>query len=390
MSTHTSHFLPAQAVTSGKHHFFGYYDKFCWNQSGRYLLALETDFMERAPEAGDPAVIGLIDTANGNQWTPLDETTAWNWQQSCMLNWLPSEPESTIIYNKRVGDRFVAVIRNIHTGATRTLPRPIYALSRDGKFAITGNFSRLHHTRPGYGYAGVPDPNFDKAHPDDDGLYYMDLETGNNRLIITIDQMRHFKPRPDMNEGKHWFNHFLINADNTRFTFLHRWQRASGGWYTRLYTANPDGSDIHLMADDNFVSHYDWYTADKVVAWAHHHRLGTHYLLFTDHSDQVEIVGEGLFATDGHCSYSPDRQWMMTDTYPDADNNRTLMLYHLASQTRIDIGKFFAPPQLQGPIRCDLHPRWRQDGLQICIDSAHEGHRQVYVLDIREIIESYR
>ncbi|MBZ0304202.1 MAG: hypothetical protein K8J31_30990 [Anaerolineae bacterium] len=389
MSSHTSHFLPATAVTSGKHHFFGYYDKFPWNKSGRYLLALESDFMERAPEAGDAVVIGLIDTAQGNQWMPLDETTAWNWQQSCMLHWLPSEPESTIIYNKRIGDRYVSMVRNIHSGETRTLPRPVYAISHDGKFSISGNFSRLHHTRPGYGYAGVPDPNFDVAHPDDDGLYWMDLETGNNQLIITLDQMSQFKPREAMDQGKHWFNHFVVNPANNRFTFLHRWEREGGGWFTRLFTANPDGSDIHLMADDNFVSHYDWYVADKVVAWAHHHDLGTHYLLYTDHTDQVEIVGEGLFSTDGHCSYSPDRQWMLTDTYPDAEHNRTLMLYHLATQTRIDIGKFYAPPELQGPIRCDLHPRWRRDGKQVCIDSAHEGQRQVYVLDVHEIIDSY-
>lgn len=389
MSTHTTHFLPAQAVTGGKHHFFGYYDKHCWNASQRYIAALETDFMERAPEAGDRAIIGLIDTANGNQWTPVAETYAWNWQQSCMLNWLRSEPENTLIYNQRIGDRFVSIVQNIQTGATRTLPRPIYALSPDGKFAITGSFSRLHWKRPGYGYAGVPDPNQDVLAPDNDGLYWMDMETGNNRLIISIDQMRHFQPRPDMENAEHWFNHFLISPDNRRFSFLHRWRRGTNSWYTRLVTANPDGSDIYLMADDDHVSHYDWFTASQVVAWATHRRLGTHYLLYTDQTDQVEIVGNDVFSVDGHCSYSPDRQWMMTDTYPDAEDNRTLMLFHLASETRIDIGKFYAPPQLQGPIRCDLHPRWSRDGKKVCIDSAHEGHRQVYVIDVSEVVESY-
>jgi hypothetical protein len=389
MSTHTSHFLPAQAVTSGKHHFFGYYDKHCWNASDRYLVALEADFMERAPEADDRAVIGLIDTANGNQWTPLTETSAWNWQQSCMLNWLRSQPEDTIIYNQRIGDRFVSIIQNIHTGATRTLPRPIYALSPNGKFAITGNFSRLHWKRPGYGYAGVPDPNQEVLSPDNDGLYWMDLETGNNKLIITIDQMRHFQPRADMDNNEHWFNHFLVSPDNKRFSFLHRWRRGTNSWNTRLVTANPDGTEIHVLADDDHVSHYDWFTDNQVVAWATHHKLGTHYLLYTDQSDKIEIVGNDVFSVDGHCSYSPDRKWMMTDTYPDKEDNRTLMLFHLASETRIDIGKYFAPPALQGPIRCDLHPRWSRSGKKVCIDSAHEGHRQVYVIDVSEVIESY-
>lgn len=389
MPSHTEHFLPAQAVTSGEHHFFGYYDKHCWNKSGRYILGLRTEFMDRAPDAGDKAIIGMIDTANGNEWIPLDETTAWNWQQSCMLTWLPSDPESSIIYNKRVGDRFVGVIRHIHTGATRMLPRPVYCVSPDGKFSISGNFSRLHHCRPGYGYAGVPDPNFDRPHPDDDGLYWIDLENGSNELIITLDQMRHYKPREDMTFGHHWFNHFLVSPDNQRFSFLHRWRRKDGIWYTRLYTANPDGSEIHLMADDDHVSHYDWYTANQLLAWATHRDFGTHYLVYTDQSDKVAILGKEVFSVDGHCSYSPDRSWMMTDTYPDADNNRTLMLYHLKSETRVDIGKFFAPPELQGPIRCDLHPRWSRDGRKICFDSAHEGRRQMYVIDAGAVIESY-
>ena len=46
---------PARPVTQGpKHHFFGYYDKSPWNASGKYLLANEADFNDRAPAADDP------------------------------------------------------------------------------------------------------------------------------------------------------------------------------------------------------------------------------------------------------------------------------------------------------------------------------------------------
>jgi hypothetical protein len=217
----------------------------------------------------------------------------------------------------------------------------------------------------------------------------MTLATGEHKLIISLAQMAEFSPRADMKHGYHWFNHFVVNPDNTRFTFLHRWQRADGGWFTRLFTANMDGSDIYLLADADHVSHYDWYTSDKVLAWANHRELGTHYLLFTDRRDDVSILGESVFSVDGHCSYSPDRQWLMTDTYPDDEHKRTLILYHLESGTRIDIGRFYSPPALTGPIRCDLHPRWSRDGQQVCIDSAHEGDRQMYVIDVSAIVRAY-
>ena len=111
------------------------------------------------------------------------------------------------------------------------------------------------------------------------------------------------------------------------------------------------------------------------------------YALLTDRTQDVDIVGEGVLTCDGHCSWSPDRRWVLTDTYPDAENIRTLILYHPETATRVDIGRFYSPPDLKGPIRCDLHPRWSRDGKQVCIDSAHEDTRQMYVLDVEHIVE---
>ena len=52
----------------------------------------------------------------------------------------------------------------------------------------------------------------------------------------------------------------------------------------------------------------------------------------------------------------------------------------------MDIGRFFAPRELDGEIRCDLHPRWSRDGTQVCLDSVHEGTRQMYVVEVRDIV----
>lgn len=98
------------------------------------------------------------------------------------------------------------------------------------------------------------------------------------------------------------------------------------------------------------------------------------------------IVGEGVLDRDGHCSYSPDRRWILTDSYPDRESYRTLILYRPADHRRIDIGRFYSAKKITGEFRCDLHPRWNRDGTQVCIDSIHEGSRQLYVLDVSEIV----
>lgn len=379
---------PVRAVTAGpQYYFFGYYDKCPWDATGRYLLALQTDFMHRPPTASDTATIGLIDLHDGDRWHPITTTNAWNWQQGTMLHWLPSAPDRQIIYNQRRGDQFIAIVHDLPTGATRELPRPIYALSRDGRQALSLNFARLAHTRPGYGYAGLADPWADQDHPADDGIYWMDLASGEQRLILSTDQVAHFQRDSSMNDTIHWLNHIQFNTDDTRFVFLHRWRRPDGRWWTRMFTANPDGSALTCLADHQFVSHFDWKNNHQILAFARYNPVGNRYFLYTDRTSTVELFSDTLPTVDGHCSFSPDGRWLLTDTYPDSEHMRTLLVYRLADDTRFDIARLYAPPELQGELRCDLHPRWSRDGRQVCIDSAHTGARQVYVVDLAGIVD---
>ncbi|MFQ5808374.1 MAG: hypothetical protein ACE5JM_02045 [Armatimonadota bacterium] len=380
--------VPVRAVTSGPwHHSFGYYDKTPWDATGRYMLAVAIEFMDRPNAPEDVGVVGMVDLRKGNRFLRLAETRAWNWQQGTMLQWLGTAPDRLIIHNDRDGDRYVSRIRDVHTGETRTLPRPVYAVSHDGTQAVTLNFSRVHRTRPGYGYVGVPDEWEDDPAPEQDGIYWMDLETGENRLIISLAQIAAFRHDDSMDEGHHWFNHLLFSPDDSRFIFLHRWQ-VERGRRTRMFTADPHGSDIYCVADHEMVSHFDWRDPQHILAWARQHGRGDHYYLFTDRSGEIEIVGEGVLDRDGHCSYSPDRRWILTDSYPDREHKRTLILYRPEDNRRIDIGRFYSDPKITGEFRCDLHPRWNRDGTQVCIDSIHEGSRQLYVLDVSDIVSS--
>ena len=375
------------AVTSGpRFHFHGYYDKTPWDPSGRYIAALETEFMDRPPRADAAAGIGLIDTEGNHAWAPIARTRAWNWQQGSMIHWLDPTAEAAFVHNDTRDGRLVSVVRTLGGVEARELPAPVYAVSKDGSQAVTLNFARVHRTRPGYGYASVPDPSEGDPCPDNDGIWHMDMATGAASLIVTLAQVAAIAPKPTMDGAEHWFNHLLFNANGSRFVFLHRWKLPSGGWETRLFTASPDGSDICLLADHEIVSHFDWMGSDHVLAWARHHDVGDRFFLYGDLSDERAVVGDGILTRDGHCSYSPDRRWILNDAYPNRDNHRTLMLYRPEDDTRVDIGEFYTMPEATGEIRCDLHPRWNRDGTQVCFDSTHEGERQVYTLDVADIV----
>ena len=65
---------------------------------------------------------------------------------------------------------------------------------------------------------------------------------------------------------------------------------------------------------------------------------------------------------------------------------RALLLYRPEDGLRVELGPFRSPPELSGEIRCDLHPRWNRDGTKVCFDSAHEGARQLYVMDVSSVV----
>ncbi|MFX0197403.1 MAG: hypothetical protein ACFFCW_14865 [Candidatus Hodarchaeota archaeon] len=418
----TRDYLKAEAITRvPRHHFFGYYDKCPWDASGQLVLAMEVEFNDRLPDPEDMAVIGIVDSTDKNRFHPIANTHAWNWQQGAMVQWVQSAPDRLIIYNDRAGDQFVSVLLDIQRGERRLLPKPVTALSHSGRFALSVNYARLHHTRKGYGYAGVPDPFQDDPHPKDDGIYLMDLTTGKNRLIISLAQVAAFDGAVKKNSSKHWFNCLLFNPNDSRFCFLHRYRLKDGGTHTRLFTANPDGSDIYCLSDSGRVGHFYWRNPQDILSWAwrrkiiglarrrnvfghlplrwilawarrqdrgwiRQHVIGEQFFLFKDKTKDVKVIGKDILTEDGHCSYSPDGRWILIDTYPNEEAERLLILYSPLNNRRVDIGRFYSPPELGGDTRCDLHARWNRDGSKVCIDSAHEGTRQMYVLDVTKVV----
>lgn len=116
-----------------------------------------------------------------------------------------------------------------------------------------------------------------------------------------------------------------------------------------------------------------------------------HYHLYEDADDgQVTIIGEGILTENGHMTYSPvDKRWLLTDTYPDpVTNERVLILFDVDNNGRHDVGSFYADPALTKDNRCDLHPRWSQDGQRVCINSMHQHERQMYEIDVSSIVNS--
>ena len=375
-------------ITTGpRHHWFGYYDKLQFDPTNRYVLGMEVPFEHRSPRADDVIQIGMVDLHDNDRWIGLGESRAWNWQQGCMLQWLPGA-ESSVLWNDREGDRFVCRILDVKTNAARTIAHPVYSVSPDGKSAVTPDFRRIADVRPGYGYTGLPDPFGSDLAPAETGIFHIDLVSGKSKLILSLKDIAATGDIPNAEPGiKHYFNHLLFSPDGSRFIALHRWQYPNGKRLTRLLTAKPDGTDLRIVIPNGYASHFIWRDSQHILSQSKELRGNDDWgdFLFEDREDgRIEEVGHGVLDPSGHLSYLPGNEWILNDTYPQGPERlQTPHLYHVAKGKRIDLAHFHLPKEYAGEWRVDTHPRLSRDGRTVCIDAVDGTNgRQLALIDI--------
>ena len=381
-----------RALTAGpRHHFFGYYGICPWNASGSHLLALESDSQDHMPAPDEAARVGLVDAVTG-AFHVIAETRAWNLQQGAMLHWSPLDPEGQIVFNDRGDDgEIVSVLLDTASGHRKVLPRPVNALAHTRPLALSLSYGRLGRMRKVVGYAGVVDDHADDPHPAEDGVFSMDLRAGETRLIVSIERVYRLLAdrHPELARRHMWFNHLVINRSDSRFLFLARTWLPEGVLETGMFTANLDGSDLRETIPYGWsVSHFDWRDSRQIVATCRYGGAARQHILLTDGAADYRAIGEGLLRGDGHCSFSPDGQWLLTDQSDPEALERSLAILHLASGRGWRLGRFSMGEErfYTGDLRCDLHPRWNRQGMgsegdAVCFDAldARDGTRQLHV-----------
>lgn len=371
---------------SPKHHFFGYYGINPWDSTTRYHLALETDFHTHRPLSKDVATVGLIHR-DTHEFIPHAKTSAFNLQQGSMMHWINGGAGAEFTFNDWENGTLVSRTMNPTTGTVRTIQGAIAAVSPTAPLAIGLNYGRMAHCRAVVGYATDTKSTDVEAQPEDDGLYQLNLRDGNSKLVLSIADVIRASGDKQVVGKRTWFNHVLFNTDGTRLLFFCR-VRHETGFYTSLWTVNPDGSDLEMQIPFGYrVSHFDWRTPTRVLVSSD--ILGEMgFVEFTDGLRDFTPLGHGVLPSDGHASFSPDREWLLCDTYPrGTERLAQLMVYNIAENRKIVLGEFHHEEQFVGDIRCDLHPRWALDGKTITFDSVHEGSRQIYLVELPSSIK---
>ncbi len=342
--------------------FFGYYNRSCQrNKHIAYhrLQSSSTSYHQAIEICVDQKVVAT--------------SKAWNYQQGTLLQWIS---DHEIIFNDYEDHHYVSKIFDLKTQSLRTVDFPIYSVSSKGDFALSLNFKRLAKFRKDYGYFNES-LNDIEDYDANDGIYYVDLKNNTQELWISFDTLTKLSPKESMKNAIHKVNHIDISPDDQHFIFLHRWIK-EGVKYSRLIKSDLN-KNMTILADDGMVSHCFWKSDSEIIAYLNDTSHGAKYYSFE--TSQKTWILKNL-VDDGHPSFSFQNGLIVTDDYPDFTQTSKVYLSKEPYGHAKEVARFYVPKKYRNDKRCDLHPRFNQEGTNISIDTVYSGRRQLLVLDI--------
>ena len=410
-----------------ENHFFGYYDKSPLNKAADKLLSLRVGQFNGMPDGVAIAELGYSNLRSENPtFKKISETTLFNWQQGCRLQWLGPDFNQRLIFNAMVNGRYASKIVDLTTSNEQTFDYAVYDVSQDGKFALCVDHERHEFFRPSYSYKGVNNQAKNLFAPDDDGIYNLDLITGKAQKIITLGQVMRLNILSSMEGAIHYLEHLMISPSGKWVSFLHRWKTIDGGIHSRLYVSTTDGKHLKMLLDSGRVGHFNWINDNELIIYAGkptplnslrkrkkiakfifkpllpiYHKFfknnglvskivtGDQYLLINIVENTIVTIAPNLADDDGHPSVLPNHNdYFITDTYPrvaDDGNSYAKLLGHIISENKtFNLGHLKSDPELDNTgWRCDLHPRVSLDGKNLCIDTVRHGNRSILVYEIQ-------
>jgi hypothetical protein len=385
--------LEVSQLTSGPlHHFFGYIghvQNVPWNKNGRYILTLRTSVRDHLPTGDEPADIVLLDTQDNYKPRVIAQTRAWNPQQGTMLYWNPEAQEMQFFFNDRdaATNKVFCVLFDISRGqrvrAYRFDDSPVGnggVAQRGGKF-LAINYGRMANLRRVTGYAGAFDWTGETKHPADDGVFVVDVNTGQRKLLVSFaqlaEQLRAVEPAID--QQALFINHTLWSRDDSRIYFYVR-----GGWdrpgprVNVPVVMNSDGSNLRPLK--HFIGgHPEWLDGRRLIG-----TYNDEQVIYDSESMQiVGKLGDGkLFPKPGDdIALSPSGEWFVNG-YRIGNENYFAFL-NVKDGRSVTSGSFDVTGWTSGDLRIDPAPSWNRESNQILVSALaadEQKTRQLFLI----------
>lgn len=366
--------LTIETPNEGKETFGGYYDRPTIKNG--WILSHVTEADTSKLPTPQQTVRLVATDLNTREVVNIADTTSYNWQQGCRPQWLT---DHLIVYNTFEGGRYTA---NVYSLTDKKIVRQFLLPVQDAyqtDYFLSINYVRLMEMNPDYCYRNLP---FEKKDDKGDGIWRTDYGTGQSTLVHSIQSIMDFEHKEMFDDCQHIVNHVMISPDGSKFIFIHRYYQGHRR-FDRLLVS--DFHSLRILADEGMVSHCHWTDNDHIIGYLRHDGKNGFYLCNVN-DGTIESIQEmnGISFGDGHPTCHGD--WIAFDTYPDKSCMQHLFLFNSKSRAVIPILEVYHAPKFREESRCDLHPRFSDDGSLISFDTVFKGHRTQCFISIKDIV----
>lgn len=388
---------PKQVTFGPENYFFGYIGHCrttAWSGDGRYILMLRTDLLDRMPGPDDAAEVVLLDAHQNFQAFAIDQTRAWNPQQGTMFYWNPQAPSTQFFFNDRDPEtgKVFCVLFDIREGLPgrrlreyRFEETPVgnSGASQNGGSFLAINYARMARLRPVTGYKGAWDWTESQKHPADDGIFKVDVESGESQLLVSFAQLRDelLDSHPDVLEKELFINHTLWSRDDQYIYFYVRGDFDTDRRLNVPFTMKSDGSQLTPLAV--FIGgHPEWMDGTRLIGSADDKQV----VYDVNTRKLVQTIGDAeIFPNPGgDIALSPDGQWL-ANGYRSKEGNR-YVFYRMKDGLTLQAGPFDQMQYARGDLRVDPSPVWNRDSTSILIPSivtdSSRLSRQNFLLEL--------
>ena len=324
--------------------FVGYYDISPLSDDGTKLLAHAVRGRPKVASGGTAAHLGYFDTTTGS-FREIYRSTAWCWQMGSRLptsQWYSQSGDRQILFNATVDGHHSTMIYDLDTETViRRFSQAFYEVAKTGTYGLALNFSRLGRLRVGYGYIDVADPTETILAPGNDGLWKVDLGTENASMLVSYQDLAEFEPVESMAGSQHYINLVMASPQANNIAFLHLWVEASGISHVRLMGITQHGEALCILANDPTPSH-GWWLDDYRFLVTMVSPDGTTEYRVVKSGQCIGVLDNDLPDRDGHPSLSPNRKYLLTDSYPDRYGEQHLDVFDFARRRLVSLGAFIS------------------------------------------------
>jgi len=357
--------------------FFGYHDKKPFNNNDIKIIVHSYKNLESLEDQSKKNVsINLIDLKKDKMFI-LDNTKAWSWQIGASLQWHPHK--DIVFFNKEVNKKYITRQIDLNSNKIKDLNFSIYNISPKGDKFLIADFVKIGMFRKGYG--------FEKKK----SSMIFSYKNKKSKLEIIISKKNKRKTLYLFDETKKkdvlgsYINHQTFSPNGNKVAYFYTLLKKNNQRQIYFYYFCLIKKKNYLLniSKSKLISHYCWRNNNEILFTLKKSAKIYSYVLYNIKLNNFKTLNLKL-NKDGHPMFNPkNNDLFVSDTYPNLFGFQKLFIFSLKRKKIIWKKYLYSPYKFTGIVRCDLHPRWSNDGKKIFIDFVENGNRNIGIFETK-------